>query len=64
MLRSLHAHFDRIERMADAQFRNTREDARNEPAIVLCGRLFGGLALSDCLIAVTACIWIRDSAMP
>lgn len=64
MLRSLHAHFYRIERVADAQFGDTREDARNEAAIVLCGRLFGGLALSDCLIAATVCIWIRDGAMP
>lgn len=53
MFCSLHAHFDRIERVAHAQLSDARKDACDKPAIILRRRRFGGLALSDGFIAVT-----------
>lgn len=60
---SLHAHLDRVERMTHTQLCNTREDTGDEPTIVLCRRRFGGLALSDGLIAVGSSVWIRDGTV-
>lgn len=62
IFRSLHAHFDRVERMADAQLCHTGEDASDETAVVLRRCRFGWLTLTDGLIAVCLSVWVCDSA--
>lgn len=62
MFGGLHAHFDRVEWMADAEFCYTREYTSYEATIVLRGCRLGWLPLSNSFIAALGSVWVCNRA--